>query len=315
MGGLKGTWIAGWLAIALSAACATVSPTPPPTAGITFVASVSRSPNPTATPAATATVTPSATPALPAYPNLIFPGIDRLRRIYEAGRHGGIQSGIFSKVGDSLTANGIFLAPFGTGNYVLGEYGYLQGVIDFFSREYAREGNSFVNISLAAKVGWRAEDVLDPANVLLPCAALETPLDCEYRTVDPAIAVILLGTNDAAAPTGLYEESMRTIIARTLEYGIIPILTTLPDLEGKDIEPYNVFLRDLANQWDIPLIDLSAALEPLPRHGLAPDGIHLSWVEPAVFEPRYLQHGMTVRNLLTLQALDAVWRSYPPEER
>ena len=115
------------------------------------------------------------------------------------------------------------------------------------------------------------------------------------------------------ASTGNYRETMRRIVQFSLDRGILPILTTLPVLAGKDVEPYNAAIRGLALEREIPLIDLSAALAALPNQGLAPDGIHLSWVEPAVFEPQYLRHGMTVRNLLTLQALDAVWRSYPPD--
>jgi hypothetical protein len=311
MGRRTDTSIASLLFILLSAACAPVSPRPP-TKAITVTPSPTRTSTPTVTQTATPTITRSPTSTLPAYPYLALPGIDRLQSILRAGAHAGLKTGVFSKVGDSLTANGIFLAPFGAGNYDLAGYACLQDVIDFFVRETAREGNSFINPSLAAKTGWRAEDVLDPARAPPPCAEDEPPLDCEFRIVRPAIAVILLGTNDAAAPTGSYEESMEAIIARTLERGILPILSTLPEQENRDVGPYNVFLRDLAQRRDVPLIDLSAALAALPRHGLGPDGIHLSWVEPADFHPQYLSHGMTVRNLLTLQMLDAVWKSYPP---
>ena len=315
MGRLNNGSVFVLVAIALSAACAPVAP-PLRTALATASPSITPDPTstPTETPAPTKTITPSPTPTLPAYPNLALPGMERLHEIIQAGLRGGMRSGVFSKVGDSLTANGYFLTPFGSGNYDLGEHAYLQDAIDFFSREDAREGNSFVNDSLAAKSGWRAENVLDPSKNRSPCEAGETPLACEYRIVRPAIAVILLGTNDAAAPTGKYKESMQSIVALSVSLGILPILTTLPSMDGKDVEPYNAVIRELAEAGDLPLIDLYAALAALPHHGLAPDGIHLSWVEPAVFRPPYLNHGMTVRNLLTLQALDAVWRSYssPP---
>lgn len=298
----------------LSTACAPVTP-PPSSPSVTPATLPSRTPEPTETPTAAITIspTPSPTAPLPEYPNITLPGIDRLREIFRTGETGGMRSGIFSKVGDSITANVFFLVPFGTGDYSLGEYGYLQEVILFFSRENAREGNSFVNESMAARTSWRAEHVLDPAKARSPCAAGESPLACEYRIVRPAIAVIMLGTNDAMASTGNFQETMRKIVLFSLNRGIIPILTTLPAMLGKDVEPYNAVIRDLAFRWEIPMIDLSTALSALPNQGLGPDGIHLSWVEPAVFEPQYLKHGMTVRNLLTLQALDAVWRSFPPD--
>ena len=305
---------AGLPILMLCSACAPAAP-PTPTAGRTAPLPAGSAPGPSAVPAATptGTATPTPTVALPAHPHIVLPGIERLQSILLAGRRQGLRSGVFSKVGDSLTANGIFLAPFGGNDYSLGEYGYLQEVIDFFSREDARGGNAFVNPSLAAQSGWRAEDVLDPPHAPPLCGERESPLDCEFRIVRPAIAVILLGTNDAAAPTGSYEKSKGTIIARSLACGILPVLTTLPEMVNRDTGPYSAFVRDLAGRWDLPLIDLAAALAALPRHGLGPDGIHLSWVEPAVFEPQYLQHGMTVRNLLTLHMLDALWRAYPPD--
>ncbi|MBN2085467.1 MAG: SGNH/GDSL hydrolase family protein [Anaerolineales bacterium] len=300
------------LAVILGSACAPVTP-PSAVPSIAPVLSPGRTLKPTGTPAAaitlTRTRTPSPTVPVPEYPYIILPGSDRLREIFRKGERGGMRNGVFSKVGDSITANGYFLVPFGTGDYALGEYGYLQEVIDFYLREDAYEGNSFVHDSFSAKTSWRAEDVLDPLKARSSCEAGESPLACEFRVVRPAVAVILLGTNDAMAPTGRFQESMRRIVVHSLNRGTIPILTTLPDLRDRDVGSYNTVIRNLASQWELPLIDLSSALASLPQKGLSPDGVHLSWLEPAVFEPRYLLHGMTVRNLLTLQALDAVWRS------
>ncbi len=224
-----------------------------------------------------------------------------------------MRAGVFSKVGDSITANNNFLVPFGTaGAYDLGKYAYLQGVIDFYSRETARTANSFANDSLAARTSWRAAHVLDPSRSRPPCQAGESPLACELRIVRPAAAVILLGTNDAMQPAEDFRNAMRVLAVYCLNRGVLPILTTIPEQPGRDVAPYNAVLADLAARWELPLIDLHAALAPLPNRGLGPDNIHLSWVEPAVFAPQYLRHGMTMRNLLTLQALDAVWKSMPP---
>jgi hypothetical protein len=294
----------------MAAANLTTVATAVETGTIPGIATASRTPSPTPTATLTASPTPLPTLPLPEYPDITLPGIDRLREIFLSGQREGMRSGVFAKVGDSITANNVFLAPFGSGDYSLGEYGYLQEMIDFYSRENAREGNSFADNSIAAHGSWRAEHVLDPSKAPSPCAAGEVPLTCEYRLVQPAVAVILLGTNDVMAPTKGFETSYPRILAETLDRGIIPILNTLPPMRGQDVEPFNAVIRFAADQWDVPWIDLYSALVRLPGQGLSRDGIHLSWIEPAVFEPRYLEQGMTVRNLLTLQALDAVWRSY-----
>ena len=65
-----------------------------------------------------------------------------------------------------------------------------------------------------------------------------------------------------------------------------------------------------ALDYDLPLINLNRALEPLPDHGVNPaDMIHLS-VPPDgrvdLFTTEDLQYGFTVRNLVTLQTLQAL---------
>jgi hypothetical protein len=304
----------GLLLLALLTAACTPAPGAP-VAAPTSRPSPTSEPSATRTAAITLTITPLPTTTLLEYPNILLPGIDRLQEIFRTGDQGGMRRGVFSKVGDSITANGFFLVPFGLGDYSLGEYAYLQDVIRFYLTENAGEANSFVHDSFAARTSWRAEHVLDPAKTRAPCPAGESPLACEFRIVQPAVTVIMLGTNDVMAGTGIgnYEETLRKIILFSLNRGSIPILTTLPVLTGKDADPYNTVIRDLAARWEIPLIDLSAALAALPHQGVGPDGIHLSWVEPAIFEAPYLRHGLTVRNLLTLQALNAVGRSFPPD--
>jgi hypothetical protein len=74
---------------------------------------------------------------------------------------------------------------------------------------------------------------------------------------------------------------------------------------------FNAITRALAREYDIPLVDLWAALQPLPSYGLTTDGVHLTYVPPysTDFTADNLKFGMTMRNLTTLQALDAVWRN------
>lgn len=67
----------------------------------------------------------------------------------------------------------------------------------------------------------------------------------------------------------------------------------------------------IAYEKNIPVMNLQAALDGLPNNGIDNDLIHLT-VPPdgnsGVFNETNLKYGYTVRNLVTLQALDVVWR-------
>jgi LysM repeat protein len=243
----------------------------------------------------------------------------RVREIFLHGQALGNRAQVFSKVGDSITVSPVFLTAIGLGSYQLYEHTELQPVIDFYSEAIAREGdNSFAYTSLAAKVGWRARAVLSPASADPAfCQPDESPLACEYRVLQPAVALIMLGTNDVpSTPVDEYEADMRRVIDVTLERGIIPVISTIPPLvraglEGR-AELLNGVLVRLAREYEVPLWDYWAALQALPNQGLAGDGVHPNWApvgHSADFSPEYLQYGMTVRNLTGLYVLDAVWRA------
>lgn len=240
----------------------------------------------------------------------------RTRDIFLRGLALGGRAGVFSKVGDSITQSGGFLQAIGLGEYNLGEYAWLEPAIGYYSAEIARDQNSFANTSLAAQTGWLAGSVLHPAKADRQfCREAESPLACEYRLVRPTAAVIMLGTNDApGTPPEAFEFHLRRIVATSVEMGIVPILSTLPPLhrDGMDgrVERLNGIIAGIAQEHSLPLIDYWAALQGLPNDGLGPDGIHPSWPpgHAADFTPEYLRYGMTVRNLLTLQSLEAVWR-------
>lgn len=237
------------------------------------------------------------------------------RQLFQFGLTLGNRPDVFSKVGDSITVSELFLKSFGRGDYNLRDYANLQPVIDYYSQTVARTGNSFSNTTLAAKVGWPAQALLNPdAADPDQCWEGESPLVCEYRYSKPSIAIIMLGTNDVpSTPLQSYEREMRQIIEATMELGIVPIVSTIPPLhrtgtEGR-VEAINQIITDLAHEYDIPLLDYHAALQGLPNDGLFRDGVHPS-VAPANFDftPDNLQYGYAVRNLTALQALDAVWR-------
>jgi hypothetical protein len=244
-----------------------------------------------------------------------------VREIYQAGLARGNNPRVFSKLGDCMTETPNFLAPFSDGSYNLGAHDYLQEVIDQFAGEPARENgweqDSFATLGLAAASGFNIAGPLDPtwANPDW-CSAGESPLECEYRVARPSIAVIMFGTNDVTyTDPAAYDFYLRTLILKTLDHDIVPILSTFPT-RPEDPEKsllLNQIVVRVAEDYDLPLMNLNRALEPLPHHGVDPnDTIHLT--VPAdqrvdVFTESNLQAGFTVRNLVTLQALDAVLKS------
>ena len=245
---------------------------------------------------------------------------DHAREIFLRGQALGNRPNVFSKIGDSITESAVFLNPIGNKAYFLYEqYAYLQPAIDYFSTEAARDRlNSFNNPSLAAKTNWRARAVFSPAsaNAAL-CNPDEPPLMCEYRLVRPALALIMLGTNDVPyTPLDEYEADMRRVIEYSIERGVIPVLSTIPHLEREGLsiraEQLNDIIVRLAQEYAIPLWDYYAALDTLPNQGVGDDGIHPTWApvgHSADFTSPYLDYGMTIRNLMALQVLDVVWRT------
>lgn len=265
------------------------------------------------------------TPTLPSVfePSTGYPFISgitsRASEIFLRGRALGNRPNVFSKIGDSITESAVFLNPIGNKAYYLyNDFAYLQPVIDYFSTEAARDRfNSFNHPSLAAKTNWRARAVFSPASAdAKVCNADEPPLQCEYRLVRPAIALIMLGTNDVPyTPLDEYEADMRRVIEYSIERGVIPVLSTIPHLEREGLsiraEQLNEIIVRLAQEYDVPLWDFYAALDALPNQGVGDDGIHPTWApvgHSADFTSPYLDYGMTIRNLMALQVLDVVWR-------
>ena len=173
----------------------------------------------------------------------------------------------------------------------------------------------YVLVSLAAKGGWSTFAVLgsttaDPS----VCHAHESPLLCEYRLVRPAVALILLGTNDVLDTSDdAYRANLRRIVSDSLGQGVIPVLSTIPPFQRAGYEgrvgTFNAIIAAVAQEYDVPVWHYWEALQSLPNQGMGPDGVHPSAAPaPAGFTPENLQYGFTVRNLTALQVLDAVWR-------
>ena len=248
---------------------------------------------------------------LTAYP--IVPEIgEQAKLIYAEGIAKGNNPHTFIKVGDCMTYNPYFLHPLGQGDYDLGEYQDLQPVLDYFVEG---ELNSFDRLSQAAAGGFNTASVIDSlwANPEF-CQAGETPLSCEVRAMQPSIALIMFGTNDVFyLDEASFDYFLRSIVVETIRDGILPIMSTFPqrpEFPEKSVL-YNQIVVQIAQDYDVPLINLWLALEPLPNKGLGDDHLHLSYPigEPGDFsDPANLQTGYVMRNLVTLQSLDAVWR-------
>jgi hypothetical protein len=240
------------------------------------------------------------------------------RAIYQAGLARGNSPHVFSKLGDCMTENPYFLVTFSEGHYDLGGYTELQTVLDQYWGVPARSGNwkldSFATAGLAAASGFNIAGPLD-ATWADPkwCQGGESPAACEFRVARPSVALIMFGTNDVAyTDAATYDFYMRSLVDKALDSGVLPVLSTFPtrpEDPAKSLLLNQIVVR-VATDYDIPLVNLNRAIEPLPHHGVNPaDTIHLS-VPPDGrvdrFIPADLQYGFTVRNLVTLQALGAV---------
>jgi uncharacterized protein YraI len=244
------------------------------------------------------------------------------REIFLQGQEMGNRPDVFVTVGDSITAAPMFLDPIGIGFYELGDYASLQATIDYFSRTPARTGNSFVNESIAAHGAWTTHNLVTPGLHFRSdiCNDDETALMCEYRLTRPSIALIMIGTNDVSAgmETIHFRHSMEMIVQITLHFGIIPVLSTIPDnltnnRDTNKAHEFNNVIRDVAAAYDVPLLDYWRAMRALPNYGLDRDGIHPSYdtsdrYSTANFTGEYLYYGYNMRNLTALLTLEAVWR-------
>ncbi len=185
-------------------------------------------------------------------------------------------------------------------DYSLGTFTNLQPVIQAFHGSYGRT-------SLAAGRGFSAANALTSLWAdRKTCLANETPLACEVRVNRPSFALVMLGTNDVYHQD-TFEKNMRTILDFLIGQGVVPVLATKADnLEGDGA--INAAIARLAYEYDIPLWNFWRAVQPLPDHGLQPDGSHLTWAGPYFDDPARMKSAWPWRNLTGLQVLDAVWR-------
>ena len=259
--------------------------------------------------------------ALPVIPDITAAMRDNLRAIYADGQKKGNNGRVFSKLGDCMTENEFFMGPISNAKFELGDYASLKPTIEHFLGVPSRGASgkdwkldSFATVGLASAGGYNVAGPLD-ATWSNPdfCSANESPLACEYRASKPAFAIIMFGTNDVPAtdlPT--FDFYLRTTVSSTIDAGVIPILNTFPtrpENPDKSIQLNQIVVK-IAQDYNVPLVNLNRALATLPNAGVNPgDTTHLSAPSDKrvdMFTPDHLQYGFTVRNLVTLQVLQKV---------
>lgn len=239
----------------------------------------------------------------------IVPGVtNRARDLYANALRAGRNPRRFTKVGDCNSENLAFMFGFDWNNYSLGNYGGLQGTVDYFS-------GSFAQNSVAGKVGYSAVTVIDslwsdPAK----CKSGEAPVYCELRTSNAAFVVIMFGANDISILTPeRYESAMRRIIDLSIQANSVPILSTFttdpaqPDRWAKSLQ-LNLITVNLAREYDLPIINFWLAAKNLPAAGMSSDNAHLTTHSGSTiaFDGSENQFGFTMRNLVVLQTLDSM---------
>ncbi len=243
------------------------------------------------------TLAPDAWMKLPVLPELS----PRARQILADGIARGNNPRAFSKIGDCESQTDWFLDMYDLGpdHYSLGAYEEeLAPVIDYYA-------GSFHRTSLAARQGFTAASLMSPiwADPQL-CEKGETPLGCEYRLHRPAVAFILVGTNDAVNPD-TFEKHMRRAIEYSIEQSVLPVLGTKADnIEGD--HAINATMARLAHEYELPLWNYWLAVQDLPDQGLQEDGAHLTFAAPFFDNPNALRRAWPVRNLNALQVLDTL---------
>jgi GDSL-like Lipase/Acylhydrolase family len=261
---------------------------------------------------------PSSGTPLADYP--ILPGVSaRALEIYQAGLAKGRDPHVFAKVGNCMTASPDYLAPFSTSTYDLGQYTALQATIDYYQTVTIRQAagkplDSFSNPSFAAASGFTSAGPLDQiwADPSF-CKQGETPLTCEYRISNPSMALILFGTNDVYyVDAANFDEYMRAIVDESIAQGVLPVLITFPALPDRldQTLQFNQIVTDIAQEYDLPLVNLYRALKDKPGYGVDPQ--HFTRLTtPAdgctvCFNATNLESGIVTENLVMLQSLDAL---------
>ena len=265
----------------------------------------------TAKPSVTPQATATDIPAIPVTPGVVNgvsidqflimpPDVQQtIRGVFAKGQALGRNAHAYTTAGDSTIETPYFMGPFSGTKYHLGGYGYLQPTIDYFKNSFGRD-------SVAVRIGQHSWSVLNPVWAdKTRCNPNESPLACEIRLDQPSVLIIRLGVNDAGVPK-LFDTSMRQIVDYAIEQGVIPILSTKPD-EREGTGAINDLIKQIAQDYKLPLWDYELVAKTLPGRGLGPDGAHMTSYPSADYrlEAAY-SRGHAMQNLTALMVLDQV---------
>lgn len=280
---------------------------------------------------------------LPVIPTINASMKTRLRMILQTSAGMTNSPDVFSKIGDSITESGSFMQEVGcrTGREIMSTAATssapLEALIDFYRAHTLTVGtgtsacsdmNSFTRSSVSATAGWQSIALLTepspstgetdfyPAS----CRSSHTvPLLCELSQIHPAVALIMIGTNDVDAGIDLttFTNNLNTIITHTLNHGTIPVLSTIPPflfeaVRGARVREFNNAIIQVAQTSNIPVWNYWRAMNDLGstyHYGISDDGIHPSlYTVPGDthsddFSTNALHFGYNLRNYTGLQVL------------
>jgi hypothetical protein len=264
-------------------------------------ANASTAPAPVGTPERKKPLPENAWKDMPVVPTKVS---DRARAIYEYGLSQGTDPTRFSIIGDCQNVSSYFLSAFDKpGEYSLGDqYSYLQPTIDYYQGSFSRK-------SLAVKGGFNAAAVISPLRAdPKSCKSGESPLDCELRTWHPSLVIVSMETWWSEKPAEEYDKYMRRVLDRIIATGALPIIATKADnLEGNNA--INATVAQIAYDYDIPMWNFWAAVQPLPHHGLSGDGFHLTFSRNFFDDRDRMKSAWPWRNLTALETLEAVHKA------
>jgi len=276
----------------------------------------------------------------------VIPTIDatlkaRLQSILADGAGKGNRANVFAKVGDSITYSFEYLHGVGCGVESLASYTELTSTIAYFRsttfpEAYATaiEGeqqvthcpptsNAFNRVSAAAVVGWGAQHALEAVDTTVhpECNDNEIALDCELRLLQPAIALVMFGTNHIGSTLDTtFQEKLTAVVDALIAQGVIPVLSTIPPrLDEPGGEPLTAVVAEanrqiiaVAQARQVPLWNYWLALQAptMENQGIKADlkhpntyGWDFNMVGSVDFSPEGLRYGYNQRNLTALQIL------------
>lgn len=256
-----------------------------------------------------------------------------LRAVYQTGQSLGNKANFFGKVGDSITDTQSFLSGFGCDdeNRVanMGSYNSLLTTIQYFddttpgsTSEWCGNVNSFSRISMAATMGWSAENVLNSVSSSACPAPYNNYLRCEMHTLKPGFAFVMFGTNDLQRYNDLtrFRNDLTTVVTQLETDGVIPVLSTIPSRRdsttlGSRVASYNQVIIEVAQSKNIPLWNYWRALNDnvgsTYNYGIDSDGVHPNvWqgYKGDAFTVTALRYGYNQRNLGAVQTMEKMKR-------